>query len=74
MRSSAANANTASKRGSATENACDRGCSLIPRAPRATQRRASLTGSSLSSASRTNGTSLPSLCSAQASTRSFGTR
>ena len=74
MRRSAANAKTASKRGSETEKACERGCSLMPRAPRSTQRRASLTGSSLSSASRTKGISLPSLSSAQASTRSFGTR
>ena len=65
-RRSAASAKTASKRGSATENACERGCSLMPRAPRSMQRSASASGSSPSSASRTNGISRPSLSAAQA--------
>ena len=70
---SAASSNTGASRSSSSRNFCARGCSLIPPAPRSRQRTASSIGLSVRS-SRTNGTSRPSLCSANASVRSFGAR
>ena len=70
-RRSCASAKTASSCGSLTRNACARGCSLMPRAPRSRQRSASPSGSS-SRLSRTNGKSRSGASAAHLSTRSFG--
>ena len=67
---SAASANTGTSRSSLSRNFCARGWSLIPRAPRSRQRRASSIGPS-SRSSRTNGTSRPSELAANSSVRSF---